>query len=150
MATNFEFYKDEILKIVKKRTGFGVVNGEVKSCDEIGCTEQCIFHEGKHFCLLDSRIEWLYAEHIEKPKLTKRERAFCEAVQTGWIARDEGYLYWHIVKPIKDGAAFIFPNSEDSAPMVIKTKGLAFDVIKNKEMMAVADLLEMEVQHETD
>lgn len=29
-----------------------------------------------------------YAEHIEPPKLTKRERAFCEAVQTGWIARD--------------------------------------------------------------
>ena len=142
MATNFEFYKDEILHWFENcgtdcLAGF---HGKIS-----GVEFECKAHDECNACG-KRLVEFLKQEHIEAPKLTKRERAFCEAVQTGWIARDGDYLYWHIVKPIKDGVAFIFPNSEDSAPMVIKTKGIAFNVIKNKEMMAVEYLLEMEVE----
>lgn len=145
MATNFEFYKDQILKINNTHDHVAVENGKPISCNGIHCS-QCELSE--HPTGMDCQmklIEWLYAEHIEAPKLTKRERAFCESVQTGWIARDGKYLYWHIVQPIKDGDAFVFPHSEDGVPMVIKTKGITFDVIKNKEMMAVEDLLKLDV-----
>ena len=148
MATNFEFYKDEILKIVKKRTGFGVVNGEVKSCDEIGCTEQCIFHEGKYFCLLDSRIEWLYAEHIEQPKLTKRERAFCEVVRVGWIARDESgnlHLFDLVSKPYKQNGEWLKRSVSCNH---IRVNSDEFDFIKweDEKPWAVEELLKLEVE----
>lgn len=86
MATNFEFYKDEILKIAKDTNSCPTLtkNGTLAGCSAIPCN-LCAFHAAH--CPLE-RFEWLYAEHIEQPKLTKRERAFCEAVQTGWIARD--------------------------------------------------------------
>lgn len=145
MATNFEFYKDKILEIVNKDDDFGVVNGEVGGCRASKC-DKCLFYICDGLCSSVSKIQWLYAEHIEAPKLTKRERAFCDAVQTGWMVRDGKYLYWHIVQPIKDGDAFVFPLSKDGVPMVIKTKGITFDVIKNKEMMAVEDLLKLEAE----
>ena len=148
MPTNFEFYKDEILEIVKKRTCFGVANGEVKSCDEIGCTEQCIFHEGKHFCLLYSIIEWLYAEHVEQPKLTKRERAFCEAVQTGWIARDEhGDLGFFVVEPTQVLNIWA-TNSFEGSYHIPKHMSKMFSFIKweDEQPWAVEDLLKLEVE----
>lgn len=149
MATNFEFFKDEILEIVKKRKDFAVINGEVKSCDEIGCTEQCIFNDGKYFCLLDSRIEWLYAEHVEQPKLTKRERAFCEAVHTGWIARDfDDRLFWHEFEPTKTHYEWLVNRGR----VVNLNPFQLFDFVKREDEKpwAVEDLLKLEVQHEKD
>ena len=154
MATNFEFYKERIIEIVSNDDLAVSKDGAMGLCNEMDC-ENCIFYreEGGTCKTPEEIMEFLYAEHVEQPKLTKRERAFCEAVQTGWIARDGKYLYWHIVQPIKDGDAFVFPLSKDGVPMVIKTKGITFDVIKNKEMMGVEDLLKLDVveaHHETD
>ena len=146
MATNFEFYVDALIETLgaadQKKCSARTAQVALGMEEADSCT--CV----KKTCAncWAGILETLKQEHIEQPKLTKRERAFCEAVQTGWIARDGEYLYWHIVQPIKDGNAFVFPNSKDGVPMVIKTKGLAFDVIKNKEMMAVEYLLEMEVE----
>jgi hypothetical protein len=86
MATNFEYYKDKILEIIKNGSPFAVEDNKPVSCRGMKCYE-CDF-VGTYGDCNPERFKWLYAEHIEKPKLTKRERAFCEAVQTGWIARD--------------------------------------------------------------
>jgi hypothetical protein len=88
MATNFEFYKDQIIESLEKRSG-------KCSCKKIAqlIGMEAAFNElcnGDVYCsnCLAIVMKKLSKEHIEAPKLTKRERAFCEAVQTGWIARD--------------------------------------------------------------
>lgn len=92
MATNFEYYKDEILEISSAKYSPAKVNDKLVKCDDINCCE-CEFYSDEDSCGV-SFINWLYAEHIEQPKLTKRERAFCEAVQTGWIAGTHDCRIW--------------------------------------------------------
>ena len=101
MATNFEFYKDEILAIAHESGRIAIVNGKPTSILGLSCME-CDFKGGEKICNA-ALFNWLYAEHIELPNLTKRERAFCEAVQEGWIARDRGgKLYWYSRIPEKE------------------------------------------------
>ena len=78
MATNFEFYKDEISEITREGQRLAIVEGKLRGCIGVDC-DDCYFGYG----CMQKTFEWLYAEHIEQPNLTKRERAFCEAVQTG-------------------------------------------------------------------
>ena len=73
--TNFEKWKDEILKI--KRDGYEVAvkDGVPKPC--VGICNQCEF-EGGSPCIAKF-VDWLLAEYQEPaPKLTKREREFLE------------------------------------------------------------------------
>ena len=140
MATNFEFYKDEILKISRQEAGFGVINGKVKKCTQMNCV-QCLFYDK----CLSERFAWLYAEHIEQPKLTKRERAFCEAVQTGWIARDENELLWLF----GDSSDIAKDNCEwISDSYFYQIKGELFNFVKweDEKPWAVEDLLKLEVE----
>lgn len=85
--TNFEKYKDEILEISK--TGTIAVNKQKNMpvhCSTTPCSE-CILHSDTCTSQL---INWLYEEYQEPaPKLTKKERAFCEIVRHGYIARDK-------------------------------------------------------------
>lgn len=145
MATNFEFYKDEILRCVKEYASFPtVVNGKLVTCVS-GVCQQCIFRCPNCF---EKRVEWLYAEHIEAPKLTKRERAFCEVLQTGYIARDEnGFLCWfpngaEIEKgPSKWHCGFY----SDIGCMKI---GFEFITWEDEKPWAVEDLLKLDVMEE--
>lgn len=145
-VTNFEFYKDVILKINDTYDRVAVKNGKPVSCNGTDCS-QCELSE--HPTGMDCQmklIEWLYAEHIEQPKLTKRERAFCEAVQMGWIARDcEMHLFWFNKRPrLEDG--FWYTTVDN----YIRLYGLEndFGFIKDidAEPMEVADLLKLEVE----
>lgn len=145
MATNFEVYKDKILEIANKDDDFGVVNGEVGSCVASKC-EKCLFRICNGICSTVSKIQWLYAEHIEAPKLTKRERAFCEAVQTGWIARDmDDSVYWYAEFPGKEDnvwSAFTYAK--------ISSMGLNFPFTKWEDAKPwdVEDLLKLDVIEE--
>lgn len=74
--TNFEKWKDEILEITNHGTYIAVVNGKPVTCEMTNCNKcelgiQCNVH----------RFNWLYEEYKEPIKLTKRERAFCEAFE---------------------------------------------------------------------
>ena len=103
-VTNFEFYKDEIINMISvpncAASSLAVVNGEPKRCGNTNCLT-CEFTDGHgrafEGCTF-KRKAWLYAEHIEKPKLTKKERQFCELVETGWIARGCDGCLFHFVK----------------------------------------------------
>lgn len=110
MATNFEFYKDEIIQRLKEK--------KFETCDFMEIFALVLNEDAKTLCdekcggrrCADCYIEFfeiLKQEHIEQPKLTKRERAFCEAVQTGWIARDSDMtLCYFERKPVLERYSF--------------------------------------------
>lgn len=146
MATNFEFYKDQILEIAK-RGSLAVCNDKPVSCGEIQCTG-CLFKRDEYGCAQGRELfEWLYAEHIEQPKLTKRERAFCEAVQTGWIARDKnGSLFWYGTMPGTKGNMIWVCCDPCSYQMFNMGSLFKFIVWEDEKPWAVEDLLKLEVE----
>ena len=103
--TNFEFYEYEILSMLNNGDTPMVHNCKIGSCQECKCYtdvgEKCDFDIEGGDCTHEL-LKWLYAEHIEKPHLTKKERQFCELVETGWIARNENgdlYFYESYIEP---------------------------------------------------
>ena len=73
--TNFEKWKDEILKINHDGYDVFVKDGVPKPC--VGICDQCEF-EGGSPCIAKF-VEWLLAEYQEPaPKLTRREREFLD------------------------------------------------------------------------
>lgn len=97
--TNFEFYKDKIMKI--GTVDIAVDNeGNVYQCCDIDCSD-CLFD--CYGSCEKKQMEFLYAEHKEVPKLTKKERLLCEILETGYIARDgnlfDDYIYYYPTLP---------------------------------------------------
>lgn len=152
--TNFEFRKDELEK--RKGQKFCVLEQEEKmdECDIFKC-RKCIFREpanlGGFYCEFNPKIiDWLLAEHTEKPKLTKRERAFCEFVESGYIgATENGYLYFFKDKPAKTGDGFWISKNDADVIIFPKNSGpFRFIRWEDDEPWSVEDLLKLEVQED--
>lgn len=96
--TNYEFYKDEILKMCKEGDGVRVF--------ALANPNKLYKHNGNPCCSCSCELlEWLYSEHIEKPKLTKQERKFCELLEGKdcWFVRDsDETLCLFVDKPYKE------------------------------------------------
>ena len=142
MATNIEFYKDSLVNYLATATPFAVRDGKIEYCKGGECA-RCLFDPAH---CVSEKVMWLKTEHIEQPKLTKMERAFCEVLQTGYIARDEnGFLYWfpngaEIKKgPSKWHCGFY----SDIGCMKI---GFEFITWEDEKPWAVVDLLKLEVE----
>lgn len=86
-VTNYEYFKDEIIELVTDGDNIALRDGRPVRCGNMRGCDICGFSSVSGNCC-GPRKAWLNAEHIEKPKLTKKERQFCELVETGWIARD--------------------------------------------------------------
>lgn len=150
--TNFEYYKDEILKVVNYTGSRFAINhdtGEIISC--VGCScDSCEFGYKKSLRCGREKMCWLYAEHIEKPKLTKKERQFCELFETGWIARDrDGELYHCKCKPYKNDGEWIngsFDINIHNFPDV----PFSFITWDDKEPWSVEELLKLEYERNED
>ena len=100
---------------------------------------------GHNHCNLDHCAEELLEEYEEPHKLTKRERAFCEYAQEGWIAREEsGSLYYFAEKPTtKD----IYGHWVDGGNFSLIIEGLfPFITWEDEEPYSVEDLLTWEVE----
>lgn len=139
---NWEKYEKEI-----RESGnigcIAVVGNSIRRCDNTIC-ENCKFKEDE--CDREF-IDWLYSDYIEKPKLTKRERMFCELAETGWITRDEnGKLWRYSSEPSKNGCTWDAP----SFAIAVWCLNLKFDFIKweDTEPWSVEDLLKLEVEAE--
>lgn len=153
--TNFEYYKDDILDVIKRGYNACITKMDnVRPCVCTNCND-CIFTTAGNSCSRQL-LTYLYEEHIEKPKLTKKERMFCEVVETGWIARDKpGMLYiYHRRKPSKDlaGSGVYWYNSikgmtMSSADQIdwVGTDIFKFITWDDEEPWAVEDLLKLEV-----
>lgn len=101
---NKEKYAERVLTFACDDGSFGVYEktGEMERCTDMRCTE-CLFHGKKGTCHT-SRRKWLESEYIEKPVISKRDKAFFEYIGTGinYITRDmDGSLYVYISKPHK-------------------------------------------------
>ena len=128
--TNFEKWKDEILKIKHEDYEVAVKDGVPKPC--VGICNQCEF-ERESPCSAKF-VEWLLAEYEEPaPKLTKREREFLECFTHPAfkeIYRKSYGLYVGTGEP--EGALSI---SDDMFPS-----------IKPGEVWTFEDLLKLEVE----
>lgn len=99
-----EKYKNEILNITKQGKRPALINGKIVPCHDYTNCMGCFFNAAlKIGDCTANMINWLYEEYTPPaPMLTKREHAFCEAVGTGWLARDKnGALYLFDKKPAK-------------------------------------------------
>lgn len=153
---NFEKWEKEILELVKDGDSFGCTNEGVLPCAMIDC-HACIFRaneKDKRGCDT-KKVEWLYEEYVELPKLNKAERAFCEAIKTGWIARNENntmVLFMNDKKPVKNyyynewqnGGFLVYLNwIKDYNPKIL------FDFIKWDDEIPwnIEELLKLEIKN---
>ena len=148
--TNFEYYKEEILKISNKghtpMLHNGIPNGSCEECD-CSISGTCDLYNTSD-CTA-ALLKWLYEEHIDKPKLTKKERQFCELVETGWIARDgdPDNIIWYKGKPVKSNGVPIW-NFYGNTIDLNRTLNLDFSFItwEDEEPWSVEELLKLEVE----
>lgn len=85
-------------------------------------------------------------EKNTKPKLTKREKEFCEFMKCGWIARDEsGSLYWFNSKPRKTGTCWDNIHVEYFCMDLLNTP-FAFIQWEDDEPWDVSKLRKLEVE----
>lgn len=144
--TNFEKYRDEIVELCEKGENIAIVNGKLRTCKSVENCEEC------DYCWLKSEvIKWLYQENIEvleKPKLTQKQRKFCELVESGYIATDEDgtqYFYKSSHKPHKE-----FDTWESVGFSYLDGLDIHFDFITwfDCEPWSIEDLLKLEVEGE--
>lgn len=150
--TNFEFYKEEILNLINSGRVVAKANGKIVSCGATKCSD-CDF---KGNCERN-RFTWLYAEYFEKPMLNKYERALCQALYTGWIARNliSNEVWWYEEKPIKDDECWYTKKKVGSGyinfsfySVMNANPKIKFDFIKwnDDEPWSVKELLKLEVR----
>ena len=128
--TNFEKWKDEILKIKHDGYDVAVKDGVPKPC--VGICDQCEF-ERESPCSAKF-VDWLLAEYQEPaPKLTRREREFLECFthpDYKEIFRNDYGLYVTACEP---GNGLSISND-------------MFPFINSGEIWTLEDLLKLEVE----
>ena len=128
--TNFEKWKDEILKITHDDYEVAVKDGVPKPCE--GICNQCEF-EGGRPCIAKF-VDWLLAEYQEPvPKLTKREREFLESFER--ISDKEIF---------RNGCGLYVNSSKREYALSISR--LMFLFIKQGETWTFEKLMELEVE----
>ena len=135
---NFEKFKDEILETIEQGDNIAFKNGVITPCSTTNCME-CEFYTGngcnKKF------IKWLYAE--AKPTLTAKERAFCEIVNEGYIARDkDGELYIYANEPPKRKEQWC--SDVDFIPL--NNEYFSFIIWEDEKPWSIEELLKLEVE----
>lgn len=145
---NKEKYAECVLTFACDESGFGVYEktGEMERCTEMHCTE-CLFY-GKKETYHTSRRKWLESEYIEKPVISKRDRAFLEYIGTGinYITRDmDGGLFIYISKPHK--LIDCWESSGCESDKSLKFFKLDFPMVKweDSEPWLIEDLKKLEV-----
>ena len=145
--TNYEYWKNTIQAIWDKGNHVGLTEEEVPcSCRSIRC-ENCIICGGNN--CQEIAFKWLMAEHVDKPKLTRKERQFCELVETGYIARDfNGSVYYYNNRPDKKGALWysIPKDSTNLKRILFSNNHFKFIEWSDKEPWAIEDLLKLRVE----
>lgn len=101
--TNFERFQNEITEIIYNKKSLIAREkntGRFACCGDISCAH-CQFLHGN--CVVNM-FEWMLEEYQEPvPKLTTKERAFCEIIKNGYIARNEkGRLFFYSEKPVQN------------------------------------------------
>lgn len=130
--TNFEKYKDEILEIAENDGVLALLRatGEPVNCGHIHCSD-CIFCPDN---CQSKVLLWMYDEAIEEPpRLTAKERGFCEIIRSGYIARDKnGSITWW--------------NSANGRCEQLNGEAFTFITWESDKAWSVGELLQLEVE----
>lgn len=145
---NKEKYEKQILTFACKSESFGVdeETREIEECIHIKCTK-CKFYAPGKTCE-EHRREWAESEYIEKPVISKRDRAFLEylSVNIQYIARDmSGRLYIYVRKPYKQ--IDCWSSSACETEKALWMFNVQFPMIKwsDEEPWLIEDLKKLEV-----
>lgn len=100
---NKEKFAKEVVEIACYGDYFGMDKrtGEIASCDYIPC-RNCMFNDGMN--CNKTRKDWAEQEYIEKPVISKKDRAFLDYLEEEYkhIARDKNdALYAYNAEPCK-------------------------------------------------
>lgn len=109
--TNYEKFKDKIIEIIScgPDGGLAVRNNKPELCCTLNCDECDWGPKATRLCIegdYEAKVkEWLNAEYVEPPKLTKAERAFCESLYSdtnisrkpsGYLSLDRGFSHVYV------------------------------------------------------
>ena len=146
---NKEKYAKEIMEIACNGNSIAIIreSGRVAPCYGTPCVE-CLFNGNK--CKEKTR-EWAESEYIEKPVISKMDRAFLEYIGTGinYITRDmDGGLFIYISKPHK--LIDCWESSGCESDKSLKFFKLDFPMVKweDSEPWLIEDLKKLEVVEE--
>lgn len=144
--TNFEKYREEILKITKKGDQFAVLKkAQVPiACTRLSCVD-CLFGG---YCQ-PKKIRWLYKEAVEPaPTLTVKERGFCEIIRSGYIARDQNGSLWlfDMMSAKEDDDDITWWNSANGRCEQLNGKAFPFITWESDKAWSIEELLRLEVE----
>ena len=104
---NKEKYAKEIAEIACNAHSVAVnkITGKPEKCVSLGCIK-CLFSRDNGSCnSIKKRREWAESEYVEKPVISKRDRAFLDYLREEYkfVARDkDGKLFVYSPKPFQD------------------------------------------------
>lgn len=113
---NKEKFAKEITEIACSGSCLSVnkATGKPTKCVDISC-EECLRHDERNICGQKLLRQWAESEYIEKPVISKKDRAFLDYLDKRfkYIARDEETLLdVYSMKPSK-GVDFLVRKSGD-------------------------------------
>lgn len=142
---NKEKFEKKIIEIVCENGAVNKQTGELKRCGEVQC-KYCLFSAGS--CEEEMR-EWLESEYIEKPVISKRDRAFLEYIckKTKSIARDKDgtiYVFNDIAEKQEDRGIFTCNGSYRNISLFFN---IDFPMVKwsDEKPWLIEDLKKLEV-----
>ena len=148
---NKEKYAKEIIEIACDGNNIAIASnsGKLVRCKSIKCYG-CLFDFAN--CEKETR-EWAESEYIEKPVISKRDRAFLEYIKEGckFIARDEnGKLFVYGSKPYKDKRCNCWRSDRRNNPILCLNYNIVFPMVKweDSEPWLIEDLKQFGVVDE--
>ena len=146
---NKEKFEKEIMEIACSGNSIAIIekSGRIVPCDVNRCS-LCLFRG--YDCKENTR-EWAESEYIEKPVISKKDRAFLEYLNANinYIARDmDGDLYVYIRKPFKTFGFWKVVGFEKSKSLRMVDIDLPMIKWEDSEPWFIEDLKKLEVVDE--
>ena len=148
--TNKEKYTKEIVEIACDGSCLSVnkATGKPTKCADISC-EECLRHDERNICGKKLLRQWAESEYIEKPVISKRDRAFLDYLEEEYkhIARDKNdALYAYNAEPCKVRESWS-PGCSDDWFRLNHRFDVNFPMVKwsDSEPWLIEDLKKLEV-----
>lgn len=151
---NKEKYMTEIIDAYLDGKTIAVkADGKPCICQKTRC-EECIFYDrtNPYVCLCKDKIRaWANSEYIERPVISKRDKAFLEYLREEYrfVARDEnGELFVYGSKPCKDKSFKCWRTcGRSNSPSLRLNYNVDFPMIKwsDEEPWGIENLEKLEV-----
>ena len=149
--TNKEKYAKEIVEIACDGNRIAIIRqtGEFRSCHETSCRE-CLFHSDTERCKEKAR-EWAESEYIEKPVISKKDKAFLEYIKEEYncITRNKnGKLFLYRLTPYKEEGCLSWIGHNCSCLRLEYNVGFPMVKWEDSEPWLIEDLKKLEVVEE--